>query len=72
MNVVIIEDENLTAKRLESLLHKYDPAITVLNQIPSVAEAVAWFKEPHPPWNWCSWTFTSKMTWVFAFLNKHP
>ena len=49
MNVVIIEDENLTAKRLESLLHKYDPAITVLHQIPSVAEAVAWFKEPHPP-----------------------
>ena len=49
MNVVIIEDENLTAKRLESLLHKYDPAITVLNRIPSVAEAVTWFREPHPP-----------------------
>lgn len=45
MNVVIIEDENLTAKRLESLLHKYDPAITVLARIPSVAEAVAWFSE---------------------------
>ncbi|SFD23423.1 LytR/AlgR family response regulator transcription factor [Spirosoma endophyticum] len=43
MNVVIIEDENLTAKRLESLLHKYDPAIRVLARIPSVAEAVAWF-----------------------------
>lgn len=45
MNVVIIEDENLTAKRLESLLHKYDSAITVLARIPSVAEAVAWFGE---------------------------
>ena len=49
MNVVIIEDESLTAKRLESLLHKYDPAITVLARIPSVAEAVEWFSESHPP-----------------------
>ena len=48
MNVVIIEDENLTAKRLESLLHKYDPAISVLARIPSVAEAVAWFTDSHP------------------------
>ncbi len=46
MNVVIIEDENLTAKRLESLLHKYDPAINVLARIPSVAEAVVWFGQP--------------------------
>lgn len=43
MNVVIIEDENLTAKRLEGMLHKYDPSIDVLARIPSVAEAVAWF-----------------------------
>ncbi|GAB4017826.1 LytR/AlgR family response regulator transcription factor [Spirosoma koreense] len=45
MNVVIIEDENLTGKRLESLLHKYDPDISVLARIPSVAEAVSWFDE---------------------------
>lgn len=45
MNVVIIEDENLTGKRLESMLYKYDPDITVLVRIPSVAEAVAWFTE---------------------------
>jgi len=49
MNVVIIEDENLTAKRLESLLHKYDPGIEVLNRIPSVAEAVDWLNEPNRP-----------------------
>ncbi|QJW90777.1 response regulator transcription factor [Spirosoma taeanense] len=48
MNVVIIEDENLTAKRLEGLLHKYDPAIHVLTRIPSVADAVAWLDAPHP------------------------
>ncbi|GAB4033343.1 LytR/AlgR family response regulator transcription factor [Spirosoma gilvum] len=49
MNVVIIEDESLTAKRLESLLQKYDPTITVLAKLPSVADAVAWFDESHPP-----------------------
>ena len=43
MNVVIIEDENLTGKRLEGMLQKYDPAIAVLARIPSVSEAVAWF-----------------------------
>jgi DNA-binding LytR/AlgR family response regulator len=46
MNVVIIEDENLTAKRLEGMLHKYDPTLRVLARIPSVAEAVAWFGQP--------------------------
>jgi len=49
MNVVIIEDENLTAKRLEGMLHKYDPAINVLARIPSVAEAVAWFNRASHP-----------------------
>ncbi|WP_020598718.1 LytR/AlgR family response regulator transcription factor [Spirosoma panaciterrae] len=48
MNVVIIEDESLTAKRLESLLQKYDPTIHVLAKLPSVAEAVDWFNESHP------------------------
>jgi DNA-binding LytR/AlgR family response regulator len=47
MNVVIIEDENLTAKRLEGLLHKYDPSIDVLARIPSVADAVDWFVQSH-------------------------
>ncbi|MBN8820935.1 MULTISPECIES: LytTR family DNA-binding domain-containing protein [unclassified Spirosoma] len=49
MNVLIIEDESLTAKRLESLLQKYDPSINVLAKLPSVAEAVEWFNESHPP-----------------------
>ena len=49
MNVVIIEDENLTAKRLEGMLLKYDPTIDVLARIPSVAEAVAWFSQPTQP-----------------------
>ncbi len=49
MNVLIIEDENLTANRLETLLRKYDPSIHVLARIPSVAEAVAWLRAPHDP-----------------------
>lgn len=47
MNVLIIEDENLTARRLESLLLRYDPAINVLARLPSVARAVAWLRT-HP------------------------
>jgi DNA-binding LytR/AlgR family response regulator len=47
MNVVVIEDERLTAKRLVSLVKKYDASINVLSEIPSVAEAISWF-ETHP------------------------
>lgn len=49
MKVLIIEDENLTARRLESLLLKYDPSIEVLARIPSVAKAVQWFRENPSP-----------------------
>ena len=45
MNVVIVEDEKLTARRLESLLTEYDPAIRVLTILPSVAKGVAWFDD---------------------------
>lgn len=44
MNVVVIEDERLTAQRLISLVKKYDTSINVLARISSVAEAVSWFK----------------------------
>jgi two-component system LytT family response regulator len=44
MNVVVIEDERLTAQRLISLVKKYDASIHVLAQISSVAEAISWFK----------------------------
>ncbi|GAB4037458.1 LytR/AlgR family response regulator transcription factor [Spirosoma jeollabukense] len=47
MNVVIIEDEDRTARQLERLLKKYDPSMHVLTQLPSVKAAVAWFSE-HP------------------------
>src|SRR5882762_11570402 len=47
MNVVVIEDERLTAQRLISLVKKYDASIHVLAEIPSVVEAISWFKT-HP------------------------
>lgn len=44
MNVVVIEDERLTAQRLISLVKKYDDSINVLAQIASVSEAISWFQ----------------------------
>lgn len=49
MKTVIIEDENLTARRLEGLLKKYDPTMLVLAILPSVEEAVEWLgSNPEP------------------------
>ena len=47
MRVLLIEDENLTARRLEGQLLKYDPSIEVLAKLPSVAKAVEWLRT-HP------------------------
>jgi DNA-binding LytR/AlgR family response regulator len=44
MNVLVIEDERLTAQRLISLVKKYDASINVLAQISSVTKAISWFK----------------------------
>ena len=49
MKVVIIEDEHLSAQRLQAMLKRYDAGIDVLAEIPSVAEAVQWFKENEDP-----------------------
>jgi two-component system, LytTR family, response regulator len=49
MKTIIIEDENLTAKRLEGLLQKYDPTMEVLAVLPSVEGAVGWLgANPEP------------------------
>ena len=42
MKVVIIEDELLTAQRLEKMLNNYDSDITVLTKISSVSDAIKW------------------------------
>ncbi len=49
MNVIIIEDETLAAKRLENLVLKYDPSIKVVTVLPSVKSSVKWLNaNPHP------------------------
>lgn len=49
MKTIIIEDENLTALRLEGMLKKCDPNIRVLAMLPSVAEAVQWLRQNDSP-----------------------
>ena len=49
MKIVIIEDEHLTAQRLEIMLKKYDSMMLVMAVLPSVAESVEWFKTNTEP-----------------------
>ncbi len=49
MNTIIIEDESLTAQRLEGMLHKYDSKIKILAILPSVEESVHWLERNDPP-----------------------
>ncbi|MGY6562057.1 MAG: LytR/AlgR family response regulator transcription factor [Luteibaculaceae bacterium] len=45
MNVLIIEDEALAAKRLSNFLHRYDPTILIADILESVEDAVKWFSQ---------------------------
>ena len=49
MNVLIIEDEQLAARRLESIILAYDPSIKVLDKLESVEDSVEWFKTNQHP-----------------------
>lgn len=49
MKVVIIEDEFLTAQRLDNLLNQYDPTMEVMAILPSVQESIQWFKSNPDP-----------------------
>ncbi|NVO19951.1 MAG: response regulator transcription factor [Bacteroidetes bacterium] len=49
MKVVIIEDEQLAARRLENMIHSFDPGIVVMAKLESVEESVEWFRgNPQP------------------------
>ncbi len=49
MKVLIIEDEQLAARRLENMILTYDPSIKVLGKLESVEESVEWFlTNDHP------------------------
>ena len=49
MKVVIVEDERLASKRLESLLKKAEPGIEVIQILESVEDAVNWFSQNSIP-----------------------
>ena len=49
MNVVIVEDERLASKRLESLLKKVEPGIEVIQILESVEDAINWFSQHAKP-----------------------
>lgn len=44
MNVLIVEDEELSAERLQNLIRHIDPSICVLGIIPSVFETIAYLQ----------------------------
>lgn len=49
MKIAIIEDEHLTAQRLEAMVKKYDPSVEVMAVLPSIEESVEWFKDQNDP-----------------------
>jgi two-component system LytT family response regulator len=49
MNTIIIEDEALTAQRLEGMLNRYDPNMHILAILPSVEESFNWLQKNDPP-----------------------
>ncbi len=44
MKIVLIEDENLAAEKLERYLSKYDAKNTIVKKLTSISESVIWFQ----------------------------
>ena len=49
MRIIIIEDEQLAAKRLLELILKYDPEIEILGKFDTVEKSVEWFNSNPSP-----------------------
>lgn len=49
MNIIIVEDEQLAAERLQILLKQYDPSIRILACLESVEETINWLKTRQHP-----------------------
>lgn len=49
MKVLIIEDEEPAAKRLQKMLKEIEPGISVLDNIVSVSTAIEWFTKNDAP-----------------------
>src|SRR5512138_522832 len=49
MKVVIVEDEEFAVRRLQAMIHTFDPSVEVMASLESVADAVEWFRtNPEP------------------------
>ncbi len=49
MKILILEDEHLAAKRIESMVKSVEPAAEILAKLESVRSAVKWFNENPQP-----------------------
>jgi two-component system response regulator LytT len=49
MRIVIIEDEMFAARRLENMIHDFDPEIEVAATLESVKESIVWFRKNEEP-----------------------
>lgn len=49
MKIVIIEDEEFAARRLERLIHEIDPSVEVVAKLESVVDSIEWFKNNPVP-----------------------
>ncbi len=49
MKIVIIEDEEFAARRLERMINEIDPEIQIVAKLESVAGSVEWFKTHDVP-----------------------
>jgi two-component SAPR family response regulator len=44
MKIVIVEDEEFAARRLENMIANYDPSIEIVAKLESVKESIEWFR----------------------------
>lgn len=49
MNILIIEDEEFAARRLENMISEIDPEIAILAKLESVSGSIAWLGENKMP-----------------------
>jgi DNA-binding LytR/AlgR family response regulator len=49
MNILIIEDEQATARHTKKMLEEIDPDVSVIGVLDSIESAVDWFRSHHEP-----------------------
>ena len=49
MKILIVEDEQAAARRLQKLLMDINPATQIVGVVSSIETAVAWFEKEPPP-----------------------